>query len=155
MIEHRAGPLSPVLARALADLQFRAYGAIGMRPWSAEEFCDLTVSPDTHLLIARDEARRAQGFVMLRAWNGEGEIIALAVDPDHQGRGVATKLLRAFEHSNPVIELHRLVLEVAATNVSAKAVYASLSFRDIAVRRNYYRIGGKRVDARVMERRYP
>jgi ribosomal-protein-alanine N-acetyltransferase len=75
------------------------------------------------------------GFLVSRQTApGEREILNLAVDPAARRKGVALRLLES--------ELERRegswFLEVRESNAPAIALYESLGFRRVGVRKNYY-----------------
>lgn len=153
MIERLPAPPSAAVLRELAALKARAYAATGIRPWTAGEIGASAASPHVHLIVARDRGGAIRGFLCLRLIDGEGEILCLAVDPDHRRRGIARRLFDRVKNDDEVLHMDRLVLEVAETNVQAIAFYRMLGFVNIGTRSGYYRIDGNRVDARFMEKR--
>lgn len=72
-----------------------------------------------------------------------------------QGRGVGRALLAWCEEQARAGGAERMLLEVREDNARARAFYAAAGFREIARRRGYYRLRGRRVDALVMERTLP
>jgi ribosomal-protein-alanine N-acetyltransferase len=79
-----------------------------------------------------------------------GDVVDLnriAVRPEDRGRGVARQLLDAALEASRADRADRVLLEVAATNTAALALYASAGFVEIDRRRRYYRDG---TDAVVM-----
>lgn len=116
---------------ALAALSARAYRH--MAPWSAQAFADTLARPHA-LLTATDHA-----FVLGLVVAGEAEILALAVDPDHQRQGLATATLSRFHAEAAARDATRVLLEVAAANAPARAFYARQGYRETGLRRGYYR----------------
>ena len=79
-----------------------------------------------------------------------GDVVDLnriAVRPEDRGRGLARQLLDAALEASRADRADRVLLEVAATNTAALALYASAGFVEIDRRRRYYRDG---TDAVVM-----
>lgn len=80
---------------------------------------------------------------MASAWRvvDELHITAVAVHPDHRrlglGRGVLEALLMAARAEGAELA----TLEVSSANGAGQALYASLGFYDVALRRRYYRNG--------------
>jgi ribosomal-protein-alanine N-acetyltransferase len=74
------------------------------------------------------------------------------VRPTHRRRGVATALLEAaLALAAPTAQA--MLLEVAADNPGALALYAQAGFRTVGQRAGYYaRTGAAAVDAIVMRR---
>ena len=69
----------------------------------------------------------------------DGHVTTIAVDPDHQGGRIGTRLLlvlvrRAIERGAEAI-----TLEVRASNEPAKALYRRFGFAPAGVRKGYYR----------------
>jgi ribosomal-protein-alanine N-acetyltransferase len=78
---------------------------------------------------------RIVGFLLSREiTQGEHEILNLAVDPSARRKGVALRLLE----SELVRGQGSWFLEVRESNAPAIALYESLGFRRVGVRKNYY-----------------
>ena len=106
------------------------------------EFEALLADPSVHLFHGR------QCFLLLRVVLGEAEVLTLATHPDGQRQGRATALMSKAIKAIPA---KRFVLEVAADNTPACALYARLGFRTVGRRAGYYqRADGTRCDAVTM-----
>ncbi|MCD6428883.1 MAG: ribosomal protein S18-alanine N-acetyltransferase [Desulfurococcales archaeon] len=79
--------------------------------------------------------------------DGSGHVISLAVHPSYRGRGVGRRLLLALEKVMKENGIHRVKLEVSVNNRSALALYKSVGYKVVGLRRNYYPDGS---DAYVM-----
>ena len=109
-----ARELEPGDAPALVDLSLRAWAPVfaslraqlgdpiflRLHPdWAAgqaEAVRETLASPDRHVLVATADDRRPIGFVAiwLNAYHPRmGAVDMIAVDPEHQGRGVARELM--------------------------------------------------------------
>ena len=77
----------------------------------------------------------------------EYEIHTIGVDPAYQGRGIGRRLLDDLLNVAAGAVVH---LEVRTDNAPAIALYRSVGFADVGVRRGYYRISG--ADAYTMRR---
>lgn len=93
-----------------------------------------------------------QGLVLARAIAGEAEILTLAVPPPAQRRGIGTRLLRAAMAQAAAQGARAMVLEVAAGNLAALALYRGFGFAQVGLRRRYYADGA---DALVLRRALP
>lgn len=153
MIERYSAPLPTALADMLAALQARAYASTGMRGWSSSEITALVEIQTTRLLVEQDDRHQPIGFLLASVVGDEAEILSIAVDPCQQRRGAASKLITSLEQGDVGVCIKRIILEVAENNRNAIFLYETLRFRKVGIRRNYYLIGGTRIDARLMEKR--
>ena len=80
----------------------------------------------------------------------EYEIHTIGVDPAYQGRGVGRRLLDELLKIAADSVVH---LEVRTDNATAIALYRSLGFTEVGLRKRYYRISG--ADAYTMRREAP
>ncbi len=71
----------------------------------------------------------------------ELQITAVAIHPDHRRQGLARQLLEAMLQAGREAGAERATLEVGRANGAARALYAALGFREVAVRAGYYRNG--------------
>jgi ribosomal-protein-alanine N-acetyltransferase len=74
----------------------------------------------------------------------------VAVDPDYQRRGIATRLLERLFELTADDERRGYTLEVRVSNLEAIALYERLGFERRGVRRGYYT--DNREDALIMWR---
>ena len=117
------------------------------RPWSAAELADLIASPSTLLAEASD------GFALARVAADEAELLTIAVRPEARGRGLGSALLRDVLAAAAARGAGRMVLEVAADNAAALALYRREGFAECGRRRGYYAApDGRRIDALIMAR---
>jgi ribosomal-protein-alanine N-acetyltransferase len=89
------------------------------------------VRQETHLLAV------ASGWLVV----DELHITAVAVHPDHRQRGLGRRVLEALLVLAQRAGATRATLEVSTTNGAARALYASVGFQEVAIRRRYYRNG--------------
>lgn len=117
------------------------------RPWSAAELADLIASPSTLLAEASD------GFALARVAADEAELLTIAVRPEARGRGLGSALLRDVLAAAAARGAGRMVLEVAADNAAALALYRREGFAECGRRKGYYAApDGRRIDALIMAR---
>ncbi len=137
--------------RADADALEQTHAASFATAWTANEILRFAEDPGGFALIA-DEAGEMAGFILCRVLAGEGEVLTLAVQPAFRRRGVAVALLEAaLALAAPTAQA--MLLEVAADNPGALALYTRAGFSTIGHRADYYaRTGGPAVDAIVMRR---
>lgn len=125
--------------------------------WSAEQFwSELAGVPATRHYLVAEVAEKMVGYAGLFATRHEADVQTLAVAPDHQGRGLGGRLLRALLFEARRRGVGEVLLEVREDNVAAQKLYAAHGFERISVRRGYYRPapgGAHAVDAVVLRKR--
>ncbi|GAB4551164.1 MAG: GNAT family N-acetyltransferase [Ruegeria sp.] len=120
------------------------------RPWSASEFADLAAGRFTHVLGNKS------AFALFQVIGDEAELLTIATHPDHQRQGLARALMQSWQARAAELGARRAVLDVAADNAAAIALYQSCGYARCGLRRAYYRRpGADNVDAIVMERTLP
>jgi ribosomal-protein-alanine N-acetyltransferase len=136
-----------------ADALAKLHAAGFYRGWPASDFASYLSGSDTPVYVACDMKRRVAGFLMLRTAGDDTELITIAVDPKWRGKGVGRALLRAAFEDLLMSRAKRMVLEVAADNPAAIALYRKEGFTEIGRRDGYYaRADGKPATALVMAR---
>jgi ribosomal-protein-alanine N-acetyltransferase len=120
-------------------------------PWPRRFFAEEAQKPGLVYARVARSAGRAIGYLV--AWFVLDEIHLgnLAVDRDHRRRGVAHALLADLFHRGRRRGSSFITLEVRAGNQGAIALYSSLDFQPVAVRKGYY--AGKE-DAVIMVREF-
>ena len=137
--------------RTDADALARVHAAAFAAAWSADDILRFAEDPGGFALIA-DEAGEAAAFILCRVMAGEAEVLTLAVRPTFRRRGIALALLEAAL-GLAARTAQAMLLEVAADNPGALALYARAGFRTVGQRAGYYaRAGAAAVDAIVMRR---
>jgi len=80
----------------------------------------------------------------------QADVVTLAVDPAHWGRGTGTALLNALLDEAGNRGCAEALLEVREDNPRARQLYVRHGFTEVGVRRGYYQPSG--VDAVVMRK---
>jgi ribosomal-protein-alanine N-acetyltransferase len=115
-------------------------------PWSERVLRDEIAAPGRSYVVAEDPVGRVVGYAGLLVAAGEAHVMTIAVDPEHRGRGIGTRLMLAVARAGLEAGAEHLTLEVRDGNESARRLYERFGFRPAGMRRNYYRDG----DAVVM-----
>lgn len=105
--------------------------------WSEEDFYS-SLNDSTRIFFAAHEAGVFLGCCGLQQSCEQGDILTIAVDPDHRRKGIGSALLQAAVAAFARQGGTALFLEVRASNESAKALYQKHGFQQIGVRRGYY-----------------
>ena len=145
-------PLPRLRAMQLTDLdqvlqiERSAYGF----PWTRGNFVDALAAGYLADALAL-EPTGLIGYCLALPGVGEMHLLNLTVAPAQQRRGHARTLLDALQQRCRERRLHKLWLEVRASNARARQVYAARGFAEVGLRRGYYPdANGRREDAIVM-----
>lgn len=144
MIQRRPAAAGDLPAIAALDLVL-----FGPDAWSEESWGVEIDNPRRHLAVATEEDGELVGYAvtLLPAADADpAELLRLGVDPAFQRRGVGSRLLT---DAVTAARGSRMLLEVAADNVTAIKLYLRQGFAVIDWRPQYYRSGA---DAVIMQR---
>ncbi len=126
-------------------IEVRAYPT----PWSRSMFASELAKP-TSICLGAFEGEELVGYVINSRYVDAWHVMNVAVEPEHQGRGIASSLLeRLFELTHDD-ERRGYTLEVRVSNESAIRLYEKLGFESRGIRRGYYT--DNREDALIMWR---
>ncbi len=124
------------------------YGRCFGEDWAVQSLRDLMRTPGCWGLIAY--APDPVGFLLARIVVGEGEILSIGVDPDRRREAFGKTLMEAAIVLSQQ-SADAMFLEVGTDNPAADALYRGLGFRQVGLRKDYYRRpGGRRADARIL-----
>ena len=122
------------------DLELRSFPT----PWPKKSFqYEIEENKAAHLWVAEDieEDSKKKIIGMIVAWLlvDEAHIATIAVDKDHQHKGIASQLvytaLTKLAKKGAIIS----TLEVRESNQAAKALYKQFGFQAVGCRKAYYR----------------
>lgn len=102
------------------------------RPWTKAEFAELLRSTGVFLVAM------PTGFALGRTAGPEAELLTLAVSPKARRAGTGRALLAEFEAIAKSKKADEAILEVAASNIAAKALYANAGYSEAGRRVSYY-----------------
>jgi ribosomal-protein-alanine N-acetyltransferase len=142
------GPLTPSDAARCAELEAQLFE--GDDPWPARAFLAELEAKHIRYVAARadDKVVGYAGISRLgRKRPYEYEIHTIGVDPAYQGQGIGRRMMTdLLEYASG----GTIFLEVRTDNEPAIALYESLGFVNVGMRRRYYRASG--ADAYTMRR---
>ncbi|HEY1260846.1 MAG TPA: GNAT family N-acetyltransferase [Stellaceae bacterium] len=118
-------------------------------PWDIRAMTDILRLPGCFGAVAWSIAEPV-GFALALALGEESEILALGVVPARRRAGIGAALLEAICDAARRCDARSVVLEVAADNTGARALYAGRGFVPIGRRPDYYRRGQLPIDALVL-----
>jgi len=108
-------------------------------PWSRTLFADAVDVARMRFEVAEGADGAVAGYLISAFVADMGEILNLAVAPEHRHAGIGSELLAraiAAAREAGVTSLH---LEVRESNAAARALYERYGFRSVGRRRAYYR----------------
>ena len=129
----------------IEEIERRSYPT----PWSRSMFASELAKP-TSICLGAFEGEELVGYVINSRYVDAWHVMNVAVDPDHQRRGVASRLLERLFELTRDDERRGYTLEVRVSNRDAIALYEKLGFEPRGVRRGYYT--DNREDALIMWR---
>jgi ribosomal-protein-alanine N-acetyltransferase len=152
VVEVQADGSFSVSVRELAYADLPRVIAIERRafptPWSLAMFV-LELSKSSGICLAAVNGRRLVGYMICSRYDTVWHVMNVAVDIDHQHKGVASALLAELFARVGDAEA-RYTLEVRRSNHVAIHLYEREGFRAAGLRRRYYQDNGE--DALVMWR---
>jgi [ribosomal protein S18]-alanine N-acetyltransferase len=138
-------PLGLSDLNSIDSIEQRAYRT----PWSRSMFASELAKASSICLGAFD-GDRLIGYVVNSRYVDAWHVMNVAVDPDYQRRGIATRLLQRLFDVTRDDQRRGYTLEVRVSNEEAIGLYESLGFERQGIRRGYYT--DNREDALIMWR---
>jgi ribosomal-protein-alanine N-acetyltransferase len=130
---------------AIETIEVRAYPT----PWSRAMFASELAKP-TSICLGAFEGEELVGYVVNSRYVDAWHVMNVAVEPGHQGRGIASALLERLFELTREDERRGYTLEVRVSNEAAIRLYEKLGFEPRGIRRGYYT--DNREDALIMWR---
>lgn len=132
--------ITPVYAGTLAEMHKHAFD----EPWSVQSFKELLALPTTLGWVSAD------GFILCSVVFDEMEILTICTMPEKRRHGIATQFLNEAQRYALVHSIEHIFLEVSVQNAPAIALYKKFGFIQTGLRKRYYKIKDKLVDALCM-----
>ena len=107
-------------------------------PWSERSVADTIAHEGAMCYVAEKDGDTA-AYILGRIIPPEGEIYRIATAPEHRKRGIAYRLLDYAVKCERGHGLEVLFLEVRSRNIPAISLYRAYGFRDMGMRRGYYK----------------
>ena len=130
---------------AIDSIEQRAYRT----PWSRSMFAS-ELAKASSVCLGAWEGNRLVGYVVNSRYVDAWHVMNVAVDPDFQRRGIATRLLERLFDLTRDDQRRGYTLEVRVSNTDAITLYENLGFVRQGIRRAYYT--DNREDALIMWR---
>lgn len=100
--------------------------------WRASDFRDVLATPGTFLHAEHN------AFSLGRVAADEAELILIATDPANRRQGLARRCIQAFENEARMRRATIAFLEVAQSNIGARALYDAAGWEEVGQRPKYY-----------------
>ena len=120
-------------------------------PWSEKGVASELTNPLSLWLVAV-EGETVAGYIGSQTVMDESDMMNVAVHPHYRKQGIATALIVGLVEELRKRGSRCLTLEVRASNENAISVYRKLEFREVGLRRNYYR--NPREDALILRKEW-
>lgn len=106
-------------------------------PWKEKDFLEGISHPNNIFLVDECDGK-VRGYLGMYIAVDEGEITSIAVESSSRRQGVAQTLLLHAAKLAREQEIVSIFLEVRCSNESAIALYESVGFERIGVRKGFY-----------------
>ncbi|MDP1539128.1 MAG: ribosomal protein S18-alanine N-acetyltransferase [Moraxellaceae bacterium] len=116
-------------------------------PWSQASLQRSFADHHSFVLIKQQQI---VGFAFVQKILDEAHLLDIVIDPVQRGHGLGRYFLRELIEREFCDGINIWFLEVRASNEAAIALYQSLDFNELGVRRNYYDTPTGREDAVMM-----
>ena len=117
--------------------------AVFPTPWTLKDFeKEMTVNRCARYLVA-ECGGKIVGFAGAWIILDESHMTNIAVLPEWRGRGIGRRLMEALLQYASNLGAAYMTLEVRAGNEKAQALYKSLGFVKVSVRKKYYEDNGE------------
>ena len=102
------------------------------------------------MVLKEDE--KVIGFAILSVSTEESHLLNIGLTSTKRGQGLGKELLEKMIIAAEVMGSKEMFLEVRISNSVAIDLYKALDFKEIGIRKNYYRLENGREDAILMSK---
>ena len=118
-------------------------------PWSQQIFFDcLRVKYPSYVMLDIDD--NIIGFAIISMMVDETHLLNIAIDQHHRRKGLGGQLMTYVLEVSQQLSAKQMLLEVRRSNKAAISLYLKEGFRQIGLRKDYYRTDDGREDALVL-----
>lgn len=108
-------------------------------PWLRSDFLyEIESNPFGYYFCITNELNEVLGFMGCSMLQDQCQITTFAIDKKYQNNGLGSKLLEYFIQFALNNNQLNITLEVRVSNNSAISLYKKFSFKQAAIRKNYY-----------------
>ena len=139
--------IRPMQAADLGGVQLVEQAAYDY-PWSRAVFRDCLLAGYYSLVL--DVNGQVSGYAIMSVAASEAHILNLCVHPDVRRLGYGRRLLNALLFKAEDAAAKQVFLEVRPSNTAALALYRSMGFAQVGIRRSYYQAKDGRENAVIL-----
>ena len=147
LIEPPEVHISPMRRRHLRSV-LRIESQVYPTPWTHGLFVSELALRSTRAYVIARVGREVIGYSGLMMSLDDGHVTTVAVDPEWQRQGIATRMLVALAREAIARGANALTLEVRLSHRGAQQLYQRFGFTAVGVRKGYYADTGE--DALIM-----
>ena len=130
------------------DALLKLESGFGVDAWNRQQFESELISPYGYYRVAMDQ-QQLVGYCGCMLLYDQADIQTIYVQKEYRHQGIATDLLLDSLDYLRVQHIHEVFLEVSVNNIAAIRLYTKLDFKNIGIRRQYYKTGD---DAIIMKK---
>ena len=119
-------------------------------PWTIKNFQDC-IEKGYYSLVLK-EGEQVIGFAILSVSTEESHLLNIGLTAAKRGQGLGRELLEKMIMAAEVMGSKKIFLEVRISNAIAIDLYKAAGFKEIGLRKNYYRLKEGREDAILMSK---
>ena len=119
-------------------------------PWTIKNFKDCIEKGYYSLVLKEDN--KVIGFAILSVSTEESHLLNIGLTSLKRGRGLGRELLEKMIMAAEVMGSKKIFLEVRISNVIAIDLYKASGFKEVGLRKKYYRLQEGREDAILMSK---
>ena len=120
-------------------------------PWTEKNFLDC-LRKDYYCLV-QEVDQEVSGFAIQNISLNESHLLNIGIKEMFRNRGLGQELLEQIVHASKSMGCKKIFLEVRVSNNQAIWLYNKTGFKQVSVKRNYYRLPDGREDALVMSKK--
>ena len=108
-------------------------------PWGENEIRSHICGATAVSMLCFDKAGVAVGYLFGSCLPPEGEVFRIAVTEAARGKGIGRFIMLSFLDFLSRMSADVCFLEVRESNTAARALYGSVGFQTVGLRKNYYK----------------
>ena len=119
-------------------------------PWTEQNFIDC-LRRDYYCLI-QIHSDGVSGFAIQSIALDEAHLLNIGVSSNKRRQGLGSDLLEKIIYASEAMGSNKIFLEVRVSNAAATNLYLDFGFKQIGVRKDYYRLPEGKEDALLMSK---